>query len=128
MSPTEPPEHRHFSRIPLDSAVRLLGQDRSWDTELLDISLKGALVRRPDAWSGVPDEPYTVEIALSPDQSITMDARVAHVEPDRIGFRCEHIDVDSITHLRRIIELNTGDPQLLERELAALGAPTAGDR
>jgi len=30
------------------------------------------------------------------------------------------IDVDSMTHLRRLIELNLGDPTLLERELKAL--------
>ena len=38
-----------------------------------------------------------------------------------IGFVCRHIDVDSISHLRRLVELNLGDEALLERELAALG-------
>jgi hypothetical protein len=35
---------------------------------------------------------------------------------------CESIDLDSITHLRRLVELNAGDPALLERELTALVA------
>ncbi len=35
-------------------------------------------------------------------------------------FRCEHIDIDSITHLKRLIELNLGDEALLHRELAHL--------
>jgi len=33
----------------------------------------------------------------------------------------QHIDLDSISHLRRLVELNLGDEALLERELAALG-------
>jgi len=36
-------------------------------------------------------------------------------------LRCLSIDLDSITHLRRLLELNLGDPQLVERELLQLG-------
>ena len=32
----------------------------------------------------------------------------------------KHIDLDSISHLRRFVELNLGDEQELERELGAL--------
>ncbi|MCG8610315.1 MAG: hypothetical protein MI864_07240, partial [Pseudomonadales bacterium] len=32
----------------------------------------------------------------------------------------KYIDLDSITHLKRLIELNVGDPSLIERELSAL--------
>jgi len=35
-------------------------------------------------------------------------------------LRCDEIDLDSITALRRLIELNAADPALLERELGAL--------
>ena len=50
-----------------------------------------------------------------------MDVWVAHEENKELGLKCKDIDVDSITHLRRLIELNLGDPDLLERELSALG-------
>jgi hypothetical protein len=40
---------------------------------------------------------------------------------DLLGFVCRHIDLESISHLRRLVELNLGDESLLERELAALG-------
>ena len=33
------------------------------------------------------------------------------------------IDLDSVTHLRRLIELQLGAPSLLERDLAELTAP-----
>ena len=49
-----------------------------------------------------------------------MDARVAHVGCGLLGVVCQLIDIDSATHLRRLVELNLGDPALLERELSAL--------
>jgi hypothetical protein len=33
---------------------------------------------------------------------------------------CRSIDLDTVTHLRRLIELQLGDPALLERDLAEL--------
>ena len=45
---------------------------------------------------------------------------MAHRGADHLGIVCEHIDVDSASHLRRIVELNTGNEHLLEREIEAL--------
>jgi hypothetical protein len=49
-----------------------------------------------------------------------MWTKVMHVEGRHVGLRCESIDLDSITHLRRLVELNSGDPGLLDRELGSL--------
>ena len=56
------------------------------------------------------------------DARIAMQMRVVHVEGKRVGLRCEHIDLDSITHLRKLVEMNCGDSAQLERELANLCA------
>jgi hypothetical protein len=53
-----------------------------------------------------------------------MDTAVAHIEGTRVGLRCLHIDLDSITELRRLVELNLGDAAQLDRELHALGTPS----
>ena len=49
-----------------------------------------------------------------------MNVKVAHVEGRYAGLVCEGIDIDSVTHLRRLVELNLGDPDLLDRELSSL--------
>lgn len=49
-----------------------------------------------------------------------MDVQLAHDDHGQLGFVCLHIDLESIEHLRRLIELNLADPQELERELGAL--------
>jgi hypothetical protein len=49
-----------------------------------------------------------------------MSVSVSHVIGNEVGFKCEHIDLDSISALRRLVELNLGDSHLLERDLLAL--------
>ncbi|BCO33231.1 hypothetical protein TspCOW1_33340 [Thiohalobacter sp. COW1] len=120
-SEPEPVQRRRFTRIPFDADARLSAGDRQWPVELLDISLKGALIARPDDWDGRTEGPFRLELRLGEDAVIAMDVSVAHQEEDRLGLRCEDIDLDSITHLRRLVELNLGNPDLLERELASLG-------
>jgi hypothetical protein len=51
-----------------------------------------------------------------------MQGVITHVEGLYIGLACRNIDLDSVTHLRRLVELNLGDVALLERELSALVA------
>lgn len=113
-------DKRNFSRIPFDSAVKIVMDSKHWESILLDISLKGALVQKPEGWDASIDDACFLEITLGEDLTIRMEAKVAHAQNDQIGFRCEHIDLESITHLRRLVELNTGDEELLARELHAL--------
>jgi len=114
-------ERRRFTRIPYQATARLeLGGER-WDVRLLDISLNGALVSRPETLDPRPGTPCRIEVPLEAGKLIRMQARVAHVEGTRIGLERVHIDIDSITHLRRLVELNLGDPALIERELHELG-------
>ena len=79
-----------------------------------------ALFEAAEAWQGKPGEQCRLQVELSEDTPIYMQATVMHVEGRNIGLRCDEIDIDSITTLRRVIELNAADPVLLERELGAL--------
>jgi hypothetical protein len=112
-------DRRRFTRIRFAGAARINGEIR---TQLIDISLKGVLLARPECWSGALDESIDTEIFLDGGTVIHMQGSVAHLEDTCIGVLCRHIDMDSITHLRRLIELNAGDPELLQRELAQLGS------
>jgi hypothetical protein len=115
-------EHRRFSRIPFQATVILAHDQRRWEAQLIDISLKGALVARPSDWSAAVGASVDIEVRMEVGEVvIDMSTRVAHIEGDRIGLSCEHIDVDSISHLRRLVELNLGDEAQLQRELSALG-------
>jgi PilZ domain-containing protein len=112
-------EKRMFSRIDFDAPVTINNGNKQWQSKLLDISLKGALVLRPDNWDEENKTDFKLEIRLdNSDIEIDMDVKLAHSEKDHLGFHCEHIDLDSITALKRLVELNLGDEALLEREIA----------
>ena len=74
--------------------------------------------------------PCLVKLSLGQDASgelvIAMAGELAHVEGDHAGVLCRSIDLESITHLRRLIEVNLGDPAASERELKALIAAANG--
>jgi hypothetical protein len=112
-------ELRHFSRILFNAPATLLVEQIKHPCEVLDLSLRGALLGTPMTLPvGVQAE---LALTLGSDEArIVMTGEVAHIKQDHIGLRCVQIDVDSITHLRRLLELNLEDPALLERELSAL--------
>lgn len=117
-------ERRDFSRIPFDAEAHVQAADgnRLMHCQVIDISLNGVLVAgRPD-WQPAIDDIFEVELLLNKGAVVIQmqQARVAHVGEHTVGFACELIDVDSITHLKRLVELNLGDEALLHRELSAL--------
>jgi hypothetical protein len=59
----------------------------------------------------------------NPDATVRMEVSLKHIEGQHAGFRCEHIDLDSISRLRRLVELNLGDSESLHRELTELMLP-----
>ncbi|MEW6591868.1 MAG: PilZ domain-containing protein [Pseudomonadota bacterium] len=111
---------RQFSRIVFESGVVLQTSSGKHACKLVDISLKGALVERVTPWGERAGEPCSLVVQLADDASIRMTGEVAHVEGGRLGLHCRDIDLDSITNLRRLVELNLGDEAALNREISAM--------
>jgi hypothetical protein len=116
-------ERRRFSRIPFPATAHIKAYkgELHLNCDVIDISLKGILISLPTGWLGEMNDKYKVDLLLENAQLvINMYASVAHIDNDSVGFLCEHIDLDSISHLKRLVELNLGDEKLLHRELSAL--------
>ncbi len=121
MDPSD--ERRRFSRITFHRPAELDARGERATCELLDVSLKGALVEAPVGFGGRVGQACTLTIRLDAgDATVRMDGQIAHREGVQLGIRCTGIDLDSIAHLRRLVELNLGDEELLQRELSALVA------
>ncbi|WP_434595353.1 PilZ domain-containing protein [Pseudomonas sp. R4-83] len=117
----EPSDNRRrFKRIAFDARTELSQGEYIWQVKLIDLSLKGLLVERPEPWLGDREKDFFVDIHLSDDVDIEMDVQLAHEENGHLGFICRHISLESIQRLRRLIELNLADEAELERELGAL--------
>ncbi|EGH21425.1 MULTISPECIES: PilZ domain-containing protein [Pseudomonas syringae group genomosp. 2] len=115
-----PADRRRFKRIDFDAKTDLKQGDQTWKVQLVDLSLKGLLIERPDPWNGDQTQPFEVDIILSNDAHVKMDVKITHDNSRQLGFVCRHIGLESISHLKRLVELNLADPEELDRELAAL--------
>ncbi|WP_166259021.1 PilZ domain-containing protein [Marinobacter salicampi] len=112
-------EKRRFHRVLFDAPCDIHCQDEVWQSEVLDISLKGVLVRRPAQWTAPLKQPFEITIHLDGAATgIVMAVELRHIEDGRLGFKCQYIDLESASHLKRLVELNLGDQAVLERELA----------
>ncbi|NMZ83179.1 PilZ domain-containing protein [Pseudomonas mandelii] len=115
-----PADRRRFKRIAFDARTELSQGELTWPVKLIDLSLKGLLIEKPEPWLGNPDWHFLVDIHLNEDVEIKMDVMLTHDDHGQLGFVCKHISLESIERLRRLIEFNVGDPKELERELGAL--------
>ncbi len=114
-------EKRRFSRISFDADVLVSKDNQEWRASLLDISLNGLLVNTPSNWEGLQGERFHAEVIFPNSGSlIHTEVSVAHNGNGRTGFQVNNIDIESVGHLRRLIELNLGDEELLNRELTSL--------
>jgi c-di-GMP-binding flagellar brake protein YcgR len=114
---------RQFSRVNFNTEARLYVQGHEFSVEVLDISLKGALIRTEKAVDITAGSNAVLQLRLDEMGTlIRMEGPIAHSQRGDFGIYCREIDLDSITHLRRLVELNLGDEGLLEREFSHLVA------
>lgn len=115
-------EERQFQRIHFDCLLKFEVGDSRLDCELIDISFRGALIH--NCTGATLDVGAPCKLILKLDDSgeveIIMEGHIAHKQENRIGITCQHIDLDSITHLRNLVALNLADTKLLEREIKSL--------
>ena len=111
-------ERRRFTRISFDAHTELKQGENSWDVSLVDISFNGIMVKSDQPlYLNKGDEVLAVVHLLGDDVAIRTPATLAHKRDQEYGFLIENLDLDSLTLLRRLVELNLGDESLLEREL-----------
>lgn len=112
---------RQYARIPFVAQVALHVQGQALQVHLLDIALKGALVQTSVPLPLVLYEKCRLELPLSDDgEGVTMSGSIVHLDRQYVGIACANMDLTSLTRLRRLIELNTGDVELMDRELSHL--------
>ncbi|WP_315853555.1 PilZ domain-containing protein [Marinobacterium arenosum] len=121
MTTANPHERRRFTRIRFDASTALKLDGHSSPVELLDLSLKGALVALSEKLPCPVGSPVELLIELADGATrLRLPASLAHTEGLHAGFLFDTLELESLSHLRRLVELNLGDSSLLERELEQL--------
>ena len=119
------PEKRKFSRITFAGKCsineEISGSMKTWQTTLLDISLKGALILRPDRWDHKENSSVQLQLALDgSDIVLECAGLICHQEENKLGIKFLALSLESISHLKRLIQLNLADENLLNREISQL--------
>lgn len=114
-------ERRHYLRIAFAAPASLLADAEDIPVRVLDLSFKGALIELPADVALRRGAASLLRIELDEEgNEIRIESTVVHLQGRQAGLVCHGLDIDSATHLRRLVELNLGRPDLLERELSAL--------
>ncbi len=113
-------ERRKYSRVPFEAETLLEQGGKKFSTTLLDISLNGLLIKTPVDYHIRTDLGCVAHIKLANNTKINMQVTLIHSSSEVLGFQCTSIDMDSVIHLRRVIELNLENQGASERALAEL--------
>ena len=120
---SEPSMGRNFQRVKYDVEASLETDEITSDCRLIDLSLKGALLEVDNTDGLAVGQVGRLRFSLGDEEfEIAMDVEISHCETTTLGVHCLQLDLDSATHLRRILELYTGDSHIMERELGAMFA------
>lgn len=114
-------EKRKFQRIPFQCYSQIKCGDRTYTAELLDISMKGALLLARDMTERDVGHICFLDITLAnSDIHLHFEAELTHKAENHYGFVFLGEDLETFMHLRRLLELNIGDDEIIERELIDL--------
>ena len=120
-------DQRQFKRVHFLQRVQVATNTEVLETHCLDISLRGVLLVRPENVNWKLEQNIVVTLQLSDTESIEMRCSLVHIDDDVVGCACDSMDLDSMTALRRLLELNLADPSAVHRELAELVRPRSYD-
>ncbi len=118
-------EKRKFSRIHYSGHCTINeqvdGLTHTLQTEILDISLNGALVTCDDGLSKMIDHDVKLNLQLTDSEIfLQLSGVICHQETNVLGIKFISMPLESITHLKRLVQLNLGDEDLLHREISHL--------
>ncbi|MCG9546729.1 PilZ domain-containing protein [Vibrio sp. Isolate33] len=114
-------ERRQFSRVIYQVPTEISQGQVNVSGSVQDLSLHGLLIQCEEWQQLSHDMPVHVSFTLTnSDINIQLEATIVSTINTSMRLRIEHLDIDSISHLKRLVELNVGDDELLFREIEHL--------
>ena len=112
-------EKRKFQRVPFATVTEINCDKNKYKGELFDISLQGALVQGKGDIPLEKGDSCELSIHLL-DSEITLqfDANLVHRQENKFGFKFTSEDTETMMHLRRLLELNIGSSEVIDREIS----------
>jgi hypothetical protein len=110
--------NRYFSRIKFPAHAQIELNNTIHGLELLDISLRGALLHSKIRLPLKIGTCCVLKIYLPTSHiTLTFHAELVHLNENNLGFKFFDTDIDTMTHLRNLLAYNTGNPDQITHEL-----------
>lgn len=114
-------ERRRFSRIAFGSLASVEQGGIKQPGQVVDLSLHGLLINNIDTQQFTLDSDIAVHFMLDGSEiKISLDGQIVMKSECELHIAIKLIDLESMSHLKRLIELNIGDDSLLYREIEHL--------
>ena len=113
-------DRRRFHRVGFQAEAWLKFDGQTVPAEILDISLTGALLNLDSATELEDGIPASLNVELGPDVEFAMTGSMVSHGDGNFALHRDLSLVEDDHHLRRLLELNLGDPDLMERDIEAL--------
>ncbi|OQY21547.1 MAG: hypothetical protein B6I37_08560 [Desulfobacteraceae bacterium 4572_35.2] len=113
-------EKRHYERVRFVEQAQVHCGDNIYSCMVTDISLKGCLLEfeQENLEQLCSDQSCEITLQLKgSDIVLRFEANTTHTHLHTVGFQFKSMPPESMTHLRRLLELNTGNPEEIDREL-----------
>ncbi len=104
----------------MHKAVTLYSGMEALTSQILDLSLKGALLKCPENKHPKAGDLFRLSIPIENSPAIIMNIQVVHSDGDTFGVEWTQIDMDSFSILKRTIELNIKEKENLRKDIKTL--------
>ncbi len=107
-------DKRKRSRVPVHFDVGIMLRGEPIQAQIINISLTGILCTTDCHFQ--KDDACTVVISLRDDLQITIDAKILRVGKEETAISFIAMDEESFSHLKKLVQYNTGDADRIEKE------------
>ncbi|MDQ5986867.1 MAG: hypothetical protein CSYNP_02600 [Syntrophus sp. SKADARSKE-3] len=115
-------ERRRRTRVPVHFEVTVQVTDAPIKVETKNLSLNGMFCK-PDDRLHKEDE-GEARIILSPDVVIVAKAKIIRSDADGLAIAFTDIEQESFFHLKKLVQYNTEDADVIDKELRKAGFET----
>ncbi|MFT7411902.1 MAG: hypothetical protein ACI9J4_000241 [Paraglaciecola sp.] len=115
---TKNEERRHYHRVGFHGSAMLSSGDVTTSVEILDICLAGALLKLSSEVQNMNQ--FVLKVTLSDEVSFKMSGSLESRDNGSTALHRDLKQLENDYYLRRLLELNLGDPELVERDVKTL--------
>ncbi len=108
-------ERRKRTRVPIHIEVSVLLKGEMIKLQALNISLTGILCTSDPLFRN--DDLCKVIITLNKNLQVAVDSKILRVGQKETAISFISMDEESFTHLRKLMQFNIGDADLIDEEL-----------